>query len=86
MARPDDVTFEPETIELIRTVLDETVSKLPNELRTTIVKTKMAELILRFAAGGERDPSRLGTFALVHVTERHRASLRKKGMDDGAIM
>jgi hypothetical protein len=72
-----------QTIELMRAVLEETAAKVPKHLRTASVKVELAELILKFAAGGERDPSRLGTFAFVHVMERHRAPY---GMDDGRIV
>jgi hypothetical protein len=78
----DGVSFDTETIRLMRTVLDQAVARLPTHLRTSSVKIELAELILKFAAGGERDPSRLGTFALVHVMERHRVPLDNLGMND----
>ena len=68
------VSFDTKTVELMRAVLEETAAKVPKHLRTPSVKVELAELILKFAAGGERDPGRLGTFAFVHVMERHQAS------------
>lgn len=72
--------FDAATIAMLRAVLEETAVKLPKPLRTSSVKIELAELILKFAAGGERDPNRLGTFAFVHVTERRRALLSKSGI------
>jgi hypothetical protein len=66
------VSFEPETIELMRTVLDAAVMKLPKHLRASDVKSELAELILKSAAAGERDPTRLCTAALMGVMTRHR--------------
>jgi hypothetical protein len=78
-----------QSTELMSTVLEDTVIKLPNELQTTRVRIELAKLILKFAAGGERDPSRLSTFALVHVMERyrerHRASSRHNGTGNGLV-
>jgi hypothetical protein len=51
-------SFEPETIELMRLVLEDAAAKLPRHSRTSGVKSELAELILKSAAGGERDPIR----------------------------
>jgi hypothetical protein len=58
------VSFDAKTVELMRAVLEETAAKVPKHLRTPSVKVELAELILKFAAGGERDPSRLGIAAI----------------------
>jgi hypothetical protein len=73
MAAPG-ATFEPETIELMRTVLEEATAKLPARLRTSSVKLELAELILRAAARGERDARCLRDDALGRVMARHRAA------------
>jgi hypothetical protein len=70
-------SFEPETIELMRQVLDYAVAKLPKHLRTPGVKLELAQLILKAATGGERDPIRLRTGALIAVTTRHRPVLSR---------
>jgi hypothetical protein len=70
-------SFEPETIELMRQVLDYAVAKLPKHLHTPGVKLELAQLILKAATGGERDPIRLRTGALIAVTTRHRPVLSR---------
>jgi hypothetical protein len=67
-------TFEPETIELMRTVLEEATAKLPARLRTSSVKLELAELILRAAARGERDARCLRDDALRRVMANHSAA------------
>jgi hypothetical protein len=63
-------SFGPETIELMRQILEEAWDSLPPDARALTSKTTVAERILRLAAGGERDPIRLRTYALTSVVAR----------------
>jgi len=59
--------FNPETLNLLGSVLDETWDSLrPNE-RSRTTKTEIAKRILDLAARGERDPVRLRTEAVTEV-------------------
>jgi len=57
--------FEPDEIELMRSVLDEAVIILPKAEQNSTMKLKLAVRILAAAAKGERDPNRLRTAALL---------------------
>jgi hypothetical protein len=72
-------SFEPETIELLRLVLDNAAAMLPTHLRTSSVKIELAELILKAAARGERDPVRLRSAALIAVMARYQPPLSHEG-------
>jgi hypothetical protein len=60
--------FQPELIELMKTVLDEVAAMLPEAKRTSTVKADIASEILKCAATGERDPTVLKSAALSAVT------------------
>jgi hypothetical protein len=60
-----NICYDPETIEMMRTVLDDAWAALPEWRRTTILKTELAARILAAAAAGERDPERLFVRALM---------------------
>ena len=51
--------YDPETVQLLRTVLDEAWDALQPYYRDQISKSRMAECVLRQAASGERHPRRL---------------------------
>ena len=51
--------FSPETIELLRSVLDDAWESLRPEERACTSKTAIAGRVLDVAAAGERDPLRL---------------------------
>jgi hypothetical protein len=56
----DDCTaYDPETIQLLRTVLDEAWDALAPKHRKQISKSHVAQCVLRHAAAGERHPGRL---------------------------
>jgi hypothetical protein len=57
-------SFQPELIELMRTVLDDAAAMLPEAKRTSTVKAEIASQILACAAKGERDPVVLRNAAL----------------------
>jgi hypothetical protein len=58
------VYFDPQTLELLRRILDDAWHSLPSdhELR----KSEMAARMLKRAAEGERDPARLRAAAIIH--------------------
>jgi hypothetical protein len=57
--------YDPETLNLLRKVLDEVWAALPNGSKSETVKSEMAQHILKQAANGVRDPVRLRASALV---------------------
>ena len=73
------VSFDTETVQLMRLVLEETSAQLPTHLRTSSVKIELAELILKAAANGERDPIRLRSTALIAVMARYQTPLSNEG-------
>jgi hypothetical protein len=66
--------FQPELIELMKTVLDEAAATLPEAKRTSTVKADIASEILKCAAMGERDPTALKSAALSAVVDCTRYS------------
>jgi hypothetical protein len=60
-----DSCFDPDTIQLLRAVLDEAWNALPASRQQTVLKTELAERILAAASLGERDPDRLRAVALM---------------------
>ena len=60
--------FDPETIDLLRSVVDEVWESLRPEQQAQRSKSLLAAIILKMAATGERDPIRLRTHALTEVT------------------
>jgi hypothetical protein len=56
--------FEPELVWTMRSVLDEAVNQIVSKNRTPATKAKMAERILRAAAEGITDPTRLTAIAI----------------------
>ncbi len=51
--------FDPETISFLKRTLDDAWDCLPPERQATVLKTMLAERILKSAAQGERDRERL---------------------------
>jgi hypothetical protein len=66
--------FQPELIELMRSVLEEATAMLPEAKRTSTIKADIASEILASAAKGERDPAVLKSVALSAVVEGARYS------------
>jgi hypothetical protein len=56
--------FDAKTIALLKAALDETWDRLPLKLQATMLKTTLAERILKSAAEGERNRERLREAAL----------------------
>jgi len=59
--------FDPETLSMLKRVFDQAITALPPGQQTPERKSLMASRLLRLAAGGERDPVRLRTAALLHA-------------------
>jgi hypothetical protein len=57
--------FDLETVALLRDVLEDAWALLRPEQRATMLKTTLAERILKLAARGERDRERLLDAALM---------------------
>jgi hypothetical protein len=62
-------SFQPELIELMKTVLDDAAAMLPEAKRTSTMKAEIASQILACAAKGERDPVVLRSAALLAVVD-----------------
>jgi hypothetical protein len=58
------MSFDPETVSLLRKTLDDAWDQLGPEQRAMTSRTLLAERILKSAAKGERDPKRLHDAAL----------------------
>jgi hypothetical protein len=59
MVGKEPVYFDPETVSALREILDEAWSCLPAERQATMLKSALAERILKTAAKGERNRERL---------------------------
>jgi hypothetical protein len=57
-------SFDPETVHQLEGILDQAWACLPSERREHTTKSHLAQRILRLAAEGERDPTRLRTYAV----------------------
>jgi hypothetical protein len=57
-------TFSPALITVMRSVLEDAMSKVPTEQATTVTKAYLAEFILKAAAGGLSNYEDLITAAL----------------------
>lgn len=60
-------SYDPQTINVLRQILDEAWESLPPNRRMD--KSEMAKRILRCAGQGERDPVRLKAAALIDIVE-----------------
>jgi hypothetical protein len=70
------VCFDPETIELLRTVLDDAWNSVSARRQAMTSKTELAERILAAAGRGERDPETLRAIALMRPTIESKSSLQ----------
>ena len=64
MVGKEPVYFDPETVRALTEILDEAWGRLPRERQATMLKTTLAERILKIAAKGERNRERLLDVAL----------------------
>jgi hypothetical protein len=60
-------SYDPETIALLRNVLDAAWHSFSPEHQACTSKSHLAERVLKLAARGERDPARLRVRAIVEV-------------------
>jgi hypothetical protein len=67
----EDGSYDPETITLLRSVLDAAWNSLSPAQQARISKSHLAERMLKLAASGERDPVRLRVRAIVEATPHH---------------
>jgi len=67
MQSTDGSAFDPETIELLRCVLDEAWASLRPAEQAHSSRSLLAQRILKLAATGERDPYRLRARALTEI-------------------
>jgi len=56
--------FDAQTVAVMKAALDEAWDRLPPKLQATMLKTTLAERILKSAAKGERNRARLRDAAL----------------------
>ena len=75
--------YDPETLTLLRTVLDEAWAALPGHFKSETLKSEMAQHILKLAANGVRDPVRLRASALVRAVDEPSASEAKTRLTHG---
>jgi len=61
-----NVSFQPETIGIMKNALDAAVASLPEPVSSANVQS-IAETILRTAKDGERDPAILQRMALMEL-------------------
>ncbi len=61
------MSFDPETVALLRETLDDAWAALRPEQQATMQKTALAERMLKSAAQGERDRDRLRDAALMDL-------------------
>ena len=66
---PRGAAFQPELIELMKSVLDEAALTIPEPKRTSAMKAEIASHILACAAKGERNPKALTMAALSAVVD-----------------
>jgi hypothetical protein len=67
MVGKETISFDPETVTLLREILDDAWACLRPEQQETVQKTALAERILNSAAQGERNRDRLRDAALAVV-------------------
>ena len=67
--KPIGAVFQPELIELTKSVLDDATAMLPEAKHTSAMKAEIASHILACAAKGERDPIVLKMAALLAVVK-----------------
>ena len=61
------MSFDPETVALLKETLEDAWAALRPEQQATTQKTALAERILKSAADGERDRKRLRDAALMDI-------------------
>jgi hypothetical protein len=72
-----EMSFDPETIQTLKTALDEAWASLVPAQQAMTPRSLLAERILKVAAGGERDPIRLRASALIGLVHAKEAGDRR---------
>jgi hypothetical protein len=73
--------FDPETVALLKSVLDDAWASLDQEQRAHWTPNELAKRIVKLARRGERDPARLRMFALTEaVSPRRVAGANDRGV------
>jgi hypothetical protein len=67
MVGKEPAYFDPGTVAVLREILDDAWACLPQEQQATMLKTTLAERILKLAAQGERDRQRFLNTATLPV-------------------
>ncbi len=70
--------YDPETLILLRTALDEAWALLPGHRKSDVEKSEMAQRILMQAADGVRDPVKLRAAALIGAVDGSSEQLDRK--------
>jgi hypothetical protein len=65
----DSTAHDPDTIGMLRRVLDDAWAILSPPQQTQANKSIMAQMLLKLAADGERDPTRLCELAVLTVED-----------------
>jgi hypothetical protein len=60
--------FDPQVIEVMRSALEEVMTKVPSELRSPAVKAHLAEFILKRAAEGQTAYDQFVNAATDHIS------------------
>jgi hypothetical protein len=74
--------YDPETIDLLRAVLDEIWDTLTPEQQGSIPRSQIADRLLKAAAAGERDPDALRASALEGIASTE-PPMRKRRAPNG---
>jgi hypothetical protein len=76
MSNTNPGVYDPETVNLLRTVLDQAWDSLSSHQRDQTTKADLALRILKLAMAGERDPAYLRTRAIMGVVSDHKTGRR----------
>ena len=74
---PANGFFDPQTLAILRAVFEEACELLPPDQRSHEMRSALAVRILKHAAEGERNPTRLRTFALMEIAGRPRSQMTR---------
>jgi hypothetical protein len=81
MATADFGSLDPETVALLRQILEDTWEPLTLEQRARTPKSETALRILRLAQRGERDPIRLRSGAVAGLVRDTRDTIEDRNLD-----
>ena len=67
MSQSAESGYDPETVAILQTALDDAWNALSPARRTQMTRTEIASRILKCASGGERDPAKLRAAAVTTI-------------------